>query len=240
MSDNMRKAEWNGVVKKCPNCGEVLSSMSAFCPNCGHELSERQSSNTVKVFSQTIQMYKDILAEIEEKQVTDEYSKYDKKREIQGNEETMVSYISNVLIPNTVEDITELMLYAVENVQLEINKPTQKGLFNDKRKTIVEDAWLFLLDRCYCKAEFAFEGTKEFDNIERIYRSIHKVIKKANIQVWITFFIMIMIAIGVGIGLRFAFNNIVGIIAGIIVGWLEIHFFGPIFSIGWGGNVKLE
>ena len=126
-----------------------------------------------------------------------------------------------------------------------MKKPTEKGMFKDKTKTIVEDAWLFLLDRCYCKAEFAFEGTKDFDKIVGLYRSIRKAIKRSNIQVWIAFFVMIAIAAGAGIGLRFAFGNIFGVIAarmigivvGVLFGWLEIRFIGPVYS---SGNVKLE
>ena len=246
MSDNMRKAEWNGVVKKCPNCGEVLSSMSAFCPNCGHELSERQSSSTVQEFSQNIQELKDVLAEIEEMKETDDISKFDLSLKIRNIQESIVAYISTVHIPNTVEDITELMLYAVVNIQLEMTKPTDKGLFKDKKNQAIEDAWLFLLDRCYSKAEFAFEGTKEFAKIYRIYKSIHKARKRADIQVWIAFFIMIMIAVGAGIGLRFGLGNVVGITVariigvtvGVLLGWLEIRFIGPICSAVV--NVNLE
>lgn len=35
-----RKQEYAGKIKKCPVCGQELSSTDAVCPSCGHEMNE--------------------------------------------------------------------------------------------------------------------------------------------------------------------------------------------------------
>ncbi len=47
---NHRKTVYDGVIHKCPNCGEVLQSMTAICPSCGYEINSAKLSPALKEF----------------------------------------------------------------------------------------------------------------------------------------------------------------------------------------------
>ena len=36
--EDKRRTVFEGVIHKCPNCGEVLNAFIAECPTCGYEL----------------------------------------------------------------------------------------------------------------------------------------------------------------------------------------------------------
>lgn len=43
-----RKQVFEGEIRKCPNCGEVLDSMVARCPACGHEIRRTKAASSVR------------------------------------------------------------------------------------------------------------------------------------------------------------------------------------------------
>lgn len=49
-----RQNSFVGKVKKCPVCGEELSSFVAICPTCGHEMSSVEVSSYVKEFTKML------------------------------------------------------------------------------------------------------------------------------------------------------------------------------------------
>ena len=217
MDENTRKTEWDGVVKKCPNCGAALSSMAAFCPECGHELAERQTSSTVQEFSNTLRQMKFDRANIIVHLTTADYGRKERDKEIDEMNKKIISYISSFPIPNTVENISELMLFAVGNLQLETAK---SDIYTGSlyKSGSLKDAWTIMVDRCYNKAKLSFDGTKEFDKIAKLYKSIHKAMKRVELQGDIMFIVPILIAVGIGVGLRFVFGNIIGVLGGRIIG----------------------
>ena len=50
----MDRTVYDGVVHKCPNCGETLQSFVSFCPTCGLELRGSNISNSVREFSEML------------------------------------------------------------------------------------------------------------------------------------------------------------------------------------------
>lgn len=85
-----------GVVHKCPNCGEAIDAFTANCPSCGYEFRGSKAASSVQRFASELS---------------------------QANEmQKKVSIIRNFPIPNTKEDIFEFMLLASSNISGEQNK----------------------------------------------------------------------------------------------------------------------
>lgn len=86
-----RREIWEGAVRKCPVCGEILPSFTAACPACGYELREAAASASVREFS-------DRLAS-----VTDPAMR--------------AGIIEAFPVPNTREDIAEFLIMVAANVE---------------------------------------------------------------------------------------------------------------------------
>ena len=85
-----RQYEFEGSLRKCPNCGALVKAFSANCHMCGHEFREARNSTTVQRFEA-----KYLKAESE-----------DKKKAI----------IQSLSVPNTREDVLELFYLTAANV----------------------------------------------------------------------------------------------------------------------------
>ena len=55
-SEQKRKESFDGEIKKCPYCGEILKSFETNCPTCGLELRNVSVANSVKELSNKIQL----------------------------------------------------------------------------------------------------------------------------------------------------------------------------------------
>ena len=53
-ASSKRRVEQAGTIYKCPNCGEVLESMTAVCPACGYEIRNTKASTASKEFSEKL------------------------------------------------------------------------------------------------------------------------------------------------------------------------------------------
>ena len=91
--NDKRKFTFDGVVHKCPNCGEILKAFSAVCSSCGYELRDVESSKIVKQFNEKLLKAK--------------------------NEEEKIKIIKTVTIPNSKEDILEFMGIAEDNFDID-------------------------------------------------------------------------------------------------------------------------
>ncbi len=50
-NEDERKFVYDGIIHKCPNCGEVLTSFVAICPACGYELNNQKVNNSLSKFA---------------------------------------------------------------------------------------------------------------------------------------------------------------------------------------------
>lgn len=57
-----RKTVYEGEIRKCPNCGEVIDSFTAKCPSCGFELNSKKVSSALQDFINSINEYDRIIA----------------------------------------------------------------------------------------------------------------------------------------------------------------------------------
>ncbi len=87
-----RKSVFDGVVHKCPNCGQVLDSFTAVCPSCGYEIQkEYGEKNAIDIFTENLVS----LDSLEKK----------------------TAYIENFNVPNTKRDLMEFSDYVVATVK---------------------------------------------------------------------------------------------------------------------------
>ena len=88
-TENVRKQEYVGSVKKCPNCGAILSSDDIKCPQCGVELRDVEVVDSIQEFTT-------VLAYIPKSE--------------------QASFIENYPIPNAKEDFFEFLFITVGHV----------------------------------------------------------------------------------------------------------------------------
>ena len=88
-TQSQRIAAYDGVIHKCPNCGEILNSFTSQCPACGYELRGTTASNSVKELYRNIQTAK--------------------------SDSEVVRLIKMFPVPNNKEDILEFMVLASSN-----------------------------------------------------------------------------------------------------------------------------
>ena len=92
---NTRKTTYEGVLYKCPQCGEVMKSFTAICPSCGYELRGASVSKAVQEFYEKLESAK--------------------------TDELRVLLIQSYPIPNTKEDILEFMILAASNINSQLS-----------------------------------------------------------------------------------------------------------------------
>ncbi len=56
-SENVRKQEYVGNIRKCPSCGAEIPAFAGKCPSCGHEFSDTKVDNSVKEFFEQLAEY---------------------------------------------------------------------------------------------------------------------------------------------------------------------------------------
>lgn len=92
-SNVQRQAVYEGILHKCPSCGEPVNSFEARCLSCGHEFRDTNMSyNTAKALSKKLIRTKSIS---EREQI-----------------------IRDFYIPNTKEDITEFIILITSNLDV--------------------------------------------------------------------------------------------------------------------------
>lgn len=61
-NENTRKTVYEGEIRKCPNCGEVIDAFTAKCPACGFELNSKKVSSALQDFIKEINECEKIIA----------------------------------------------------------------------------------------------------------------------------------------------------------------------------------
>ena len=101
-SKSERKTEYEGNLRKCPNCGNLVKAFSATCEFCGHEFRNATNSSMVEEFEAKYQS-----------------AKSNKQR---------ILLIQSLAVPNTKEDVLEMFYLAAANVGKSDNKDKELDL----------------------------------------------------------------------------------------------------------------
>ena len=182
----IKQSNKEGTTKKCPSCGAPVESFNTKCSDCGHEF-----RNTEAAF--TVQKLNDELMEIEEV-VRKDY--FDNKRDrnvfpkggLQREEKVIMkmqaqieqeieaacadrklSFISTFPIPNTKEDILEILAIGIPEAKRKLNFWDQVGQSKGKMKK----AWLAKCEQIIIKARFSMKDDKKtLEEIEHYAKQI--------------------------------------------------------------------
>ena len=141
-NNNSRRIINDGELHKCPNCGELLNSFVSCCPFCGYELRDTASVSAIIDFASKIETIE--------------------------SEEYRIRLIKSFTIPNTKEDIIEVMILTATNA------------CSDNASDEITNAWLVKLEQCYQKANFLLSNDSDFHKIQSIYANTHKQIRRNN------------------------------------------------------------
>lgn len=150
---DQRRETYAGEIRKCPNCGEVLSSFEVKCHACGIELRNVKISVALQEFYRKIE-------EIEAGR---------SNRKPGETEQIIANIIQNYPIPNTKEDVTEFMLLASSNIEASIYRKEAKDFENCSANEVVTGAWCAKATHVYHKAELSFGNNSDFSKIREIY-----------------------------------------------------------------------
>lgn len=198
--DDVRKIAYDGEIHKCPNCGDILDAYESVCKACGYE--QRGSRATSSVHELAVR-----LQQIEEARLTsNNHSRFGFGQSSEIDQQK-INLIRSFVIPNTKEDILEFAVLAASNVDTSAYDDSYgilSTLQNGRRKA-VSDAWLAKLKQAYQKAKLVFVGDPRISEIESLYETTSKAIKRVKGRVWKI--------LGIVFGALFAFFMLVGIIA---------------------------
>lgn len=167
-----RVHEFVGTVLKCPNCGNVISAIDAVCPACGMHITGKSASGTVQKFS-------DALMEIEKVKVVENkgglFAQVGYEERVRNAYATYYSQkltlIRTFPIPNTVDEIYELMLLATTNIDVKLSKNTLWSKIDNSGSSgkKVSDAWIQKMRQAYQKAVISFPNDPVFTHIQKMY-----------------------------------------------------------------------
>ena len=131
-----RRQIYDGVIHKCPNCGEILNSFITTCPSCGYEIRGAQKSQTVNEFAEQL----DHLAASKRetgwqrfwREFNSDLHKTDKQR---------IELIKGYVIPTTKEDVLEFMTYAMGNINTTV-LADDSNLDQVQTERAISEAWI--------------------------------------------------------------------------------------------------
>lgn len=184
-ASSKRRVEQAGTIYKCPNCGEVLESMTAVCPACGYEIRNVKAVSSVQIFAEQLAKIeaeempqiennsfmkkvfgrdlRETPARLEEARLAFRKQKRDKK----------INLISNYPVPNTKEDLTEFALLVTTNLK-------------DDSDDEIYAAWVSKLEQLYQKAEILIPTDPVFTRIEDLYlKAKNKALRKKLLPVFL-------------------------------------------------------
>lgn len=171
-----RRQIFDGVIHKCPNCGETLESFATRCPSCGIELRDLSSANSIQRLANQLELieserHKDGGISVIQRIQGDKLSKTDAR---------LVTTIKSFPIPNTKEDLLEFVVMASSNLDYHSYENESSGAQTSQRA--VSDAWLAKLNQAYSKAKLSFPNDDAFREIEAIHTKATREIKRSKLH----------------------------------------------------------
>lgn len=169
---------------KCPNCGATISRLDATCRYCGAQVINKEASYTVKQFAEELAKIEEEAYESEPKGILGAYAK--SMTQVYGDKtfNRKISHISTFPIPNTVEEISEFVMLAIANINVEFGKKTLQNArmgrpgFTSYREVTLANTWISKLEQAYNKALISFPDDPMFQKIKGIYENKMRELKR--------------------------------------------------------------
>lgn len=164
-----RETVFEGKIHKCPNCGEILKSFTFVCPLCGHEIRDTFSTYSIMELSRKLeeieaiqmpqfQSKRSIMKTLVGKDFNNKIEEESRQEFDEQKEHQKANLILNFPVPNTREDILELMILSSSNINI------KKGIDDDVTK-----AWIQKMEQVFEKAKITMGNSTEFTQIKSIY-----------------------------------------------------------------------
>lgn len=183
-----RQQEYVGKIIKCPNCGEVLKSFVTVCPLCGYEFRDSKSSSAVREFAKKLEKIESIRQPLSK---ISEIANVFGLGIVNKTDEEKENLIRNFSVPNNKEDIVEFMILAASNIDSfvfsNLNSDGNTSFGKKQAMIRINKAWLAKLEQTYNKAKLSLGSDSDFEEIEKIYITKTKEIKKVKIREAIIF-----------------------------------------------------
>lgn len=144
-----RKITYDGELRKCPSCGEILNSFVAICPACGYELRGTRASDSVHEFA----------IRLEQAQTDEQRS----------------ALIKSFPIPNTKEDIMEFMILASTNIGNESQNEILDAWVVKFDQCYNKAELIFSNDSDFPKFQSIYDQTKKLINKKKNIRVAKKI-----------------------------------------------------------------
>lgn len=180
---------YDGKVKKCPNCGEVIEAFTTKCKACGYEFRESNPTSSIEDLKKTIEMINNTTAQ--DNMIATSFGL------IGDRTSKIVSAIKSFNIPNTKEDIIELMFLASSNIS--VQGPIFGQSYTLHNEMVISDAWKSKMEQAYQKAKISLINDPALIQIEDIYNTKKNEMKSAerarNMQIILLLGFLIFICI---------------------------------------------
>lgn len=145
--EEKRKTVNDGLIHKCPCCGEVLNSFVSICPSCQYEIRDSGNSNAIKNFANRLNECR--------------------------NEAQMINIIRTFPVPNNKEDLLEFLLISKSNI-IKCDK-NGDGFLSDEENELL-NAWLTKVNQCINKAKITFKNSSDKMIFEASNDEIEKLV----------------------------------------------------------------
>ena len=169
-----RKSVYEGELRKCPNCGEVLKSFELNCPTCGYELRGARASSAVKEFALKLE---GIESRREYEKPRGLFAAVEAQQRVSKTDEQKISLIKSFSVPNTKEDMLEFMILATTSINMQIYDSTNTSASKGEKE--INAAWFSKIQQVYEKAKRSYATDSIFAEIQTLYDSCNEKIKKS-------------------------------------------------------------
>ncbi len=175
-----------GQVKRCPACGEMVSTHETVCPTCGFEIRDA-ADGSIALLSKKLELIENKRPEKRDENTKDVISTTDERK---------ISLIRNWPIPNNREDLIEFMAMASGNCI----PPAKTGADRIASEDALADAWRSKFDQAYVKAQRLLGATEDFEQLKMLKAEVRGNTLQARIRPWwpliaVELFLFLLIAL---------------------------------------------